>query len=189
VKPVLTSPANGATNVNTKPNLSWEASANAYIYSLEISKSITFDSIYYSLDNITSNSRKIFFTLAQGTKFYWHVKGVNDGGESGWSDPFYFITQGTIGVEETAAISHEPKISPNPFEAFTTIEFELTQPSFTSLKIFNLEGLELETILSEKLESGEHTARWNGERFPSGVYYYQLTTGNRTYTGKLVLIK
>ncbi len=189
VKPILTSPANGETNVSKKPTLAWESSDNAYSYRFEVSKNETFNSIYYSLDNITSISRKIFMNFDEGTKFYWHVKAVNDGGESDWSDPFYFTTEGTFGVEEQPPFVKEPIISPNPFESFTNIKFETAEPCFTSLNIYNMEGMKLETKISQTLEQGEHTVKWNAERFPSGVYYYQLVAGNKIYTGKMVLIK
>ena len=81
------------------------------------------------------------------------------------------------------------KTSPNPFDKVTNIEFYLPEPGFTTLNIFNIEGIELETILSEKLDAGNHLVKWDAKRHPTGIYYFQLIIGNKSYTGKLIVIK
>jgi len=78
---------------------------------------------------------------------------------------------------------------PNPFNPATTIRFSLTQPGFTTLKIYDLLGREIATLLSEKLDAGPSTIEWDAGNFPSGVYFYQLKSGSFIQTKKMVLMR
>ncbi len=78
---------------------------------------------------------------------------------------------------------------PNPFNPVTTIQFNLPRQTEVSLKIFNPAGQEIETLLSDRLEAGPHTAEWQANRLSSGVYLYRLEVGNYVITKKLVLLK
>ena len=78
---------------------------------------------------------------------------------------------------------------PNPFNASTKIEFTLPQKSFVLLKVFNILGQEVATLLSEELPIGTHAASWEPFDSPSGVYICRLQTVREFITIKLVLIK
>jgi len=86
---------------------------------------------------------------------------------------------------------------PNPFNPSTNILFTLPSRSFVSLKIFDLLGREIATIVSEEMSAGSYSKQWIAANMPSGVYFYQLqvrqTSGEKagtfTETKKLVLLK
>jgi hypothetical protein len=78
---------------------------------------------------------------------------------------------------------------PNPFNPVTTISFSLPSKSFVSLKVFDLIGREVATLVNEELSSGTHSRQWNAAALPSGIYFYQLQAGNFTETRKLVLLR
>jgi len=78
---------------------------------------------------------------------------------------------------------------PNPFNPATKIKFELRNTSFTNLVIYDGLGREVETIVNEQLNAGIYEADWNASNFPSGVYFYKLTTGDFSKTNKMLLIK
>ncbi|MGD0342800.1 MAG: T9SS type A sorting domain-containing protein [Bacteroidales bacterium] len=78
---------------------------------------------------------------------------------------------------------------PNPFNPTTSISFILPTRSFVSLKVFDLLGREVATIVSEEMSAGSHTKQWNAENYTSGVYFYRLQAGTYTETKKLVLLK
>ena len=78
---------------------------------------------------------------------------------------------------------------PNPFNPVTTIQFSLPHSSFVILKIFNLLGEEVGTLVSEELNAGTYKRDWNAERLASGVYYYRIQTKEYTETKKLLLLK
>ena len=78
---------------------------------------------------------------------------------------------------------------PNPFNPSTTISFDLPSKSFVSLKVFDLIGRVVATIVSEELSAGTYSWQWNASTLSSGIYLYRLEAGSFTQTKKLVLIK
>jgi L-ascorbate metabolism protein UlaG (beta-lactamase superfamily) len=78
---------------------------------------------------------------------------------------------------------------PNPFNPSTRIEFSLPGSSFVSLKIYNMLGKEVSTLISENLQAGNYSRQWNAISLSSGIYFYQLQAGKYTDTKKLILIK
>jgi len=78
---------------------------------------------------------------------------------------------------------------PNPFNPTTTISFSLPCKSFVSLKIFDLIGREIKTIVNEEKLAGEYEIEFNAGNLSSGVYFYRLQTGNYIQTKKLLLLK
>ena len=78
---------------------------------------------------------------------------------------------------------------PEPFQASTTIEFSLEHSGHVSLKVFNLLGQELETLVEETLAVGNHTATWHAAGRPSGVYTYVLETEAGVESRVMVVLK
>jgi hypothetical protein len=78
---------------------------------------------------------------------------------------------------------------PNPFNPTTTISFDLPYAAIVTLKIFDITGRLIETILSETLEAGNHKRTWNADRFSSGVYFLRLESGNYIESRKLLMLK
>ena len=77
----------------------------------------------------------------------------------------------------------------NPFNPSTTIEFQIPNSQFVSLKIYNILGEKVATLISKKLKAGSHTVRFNAAHLASGVYLYRLTAGRFILTKKLVVIR
>ncbi|MDZ7370874.1 MAG: T9SS type A sorting domain-containing protein, partial [candidate division KSB1 bacterium] len=63
---------------------------------------------------------------------------------------------------------------PNPFNPSTTIEFELSRPEYVTLKVFDLTGREVATLVQGHLSAGQHSVQFNPENLGNGVYLYQL---------------
>ena len=78
---------------------------------------------------------------------------------------------------------------PNPFNPTTAISYMLVANSFVTLKLYDLLGREVATLVDGRMEAGLHTATWNASGFPSGVYFYRLQTGQFVQTRKSVLQK
>jgi hypothetical protein len=78
---------------------------------------------------------------------------------------------------------------PNPFNPITNIEFSLPKSEFVTVKIFNVLGQEVATLISEKLVQGNHKYIWDASAFASGVYYYKIEVGGFVQSKKLILIK
>lgn len=78
---------------------------------------------------------------------------------------------------------------PNPFNPSTKIRFALPKNEFVNLKVYDVLGKEVETIINEELNTGTFEVDWNSVNYPSGVYYYKLSAGDYSETKKMVLIK
>jgi len=78
---------------------------------------------------------------------------------------------------------------PNPFNPSTTITFALPKASHVTLKVYNLLGQEVATLVNETLGPGTYERIFNAEGLPSGVYFYQLRTGGLLATKKMILVR
>ena len=78
---------------------------------------------------------------------------------------------------------------PNPFNPTTTIRFTILVPGFTSLKVYDILGRELETLVNEDLSSGNYEIIFDASSLSSGVYFYKLTSGEFTESKKMILVK
>ncbi len=78
---------------------------------------------------------------------------------------------------------------PNPFNPATTISFDLPVQTYVSLKIYNIIGQEVTTIVNEDMTAGSYSRIWNASSMSSGIYFYRLQTKSFTDTRKLILLK
>ena len=78
---------------------------------------------------------------------------------------------------------------PNPFNEVTNIKYKLPYFSSVELKIYNILGQEIETLVNENQSPGEHKIEFNGNKLPSGVYMYKLKTHNFVSTKRMILLK
>lgn len=78
---------------------------------------------------------------------------------------------------------------PNPFNPSTSIQYEVSSRQFVSLKIYDILGNEIETLVSEEKPAGTYEVTWNAASLPSGVYFYKLQAGNFVETRKMLLLK
>ncbi len=83
---------------------------------------------------------------------------------------------------------------PNPFNPITNIRFQLPEASKVTLKIYNILGQEIKTVVSKNLDAGYHTVKWDGTnnfglKVASGVYIYQVKAGSFIASKKMVFLK
>ena len=78
---------------------------------------------------------------------------------------------------------------PNPFNPATVINYELRTDDFVSLKIFDITGKEIMTLLNNDQKSGKYSFRFSGDNYPSGVYFYKLSAGANSQVRKMILLK
>ena len=100
---------------------------------------------------------------------------------------------------ETGLINHYELFQnhPNPFNPITTIKYQIAEPSFVSIKVFDVIGNEIITLVNKKVSSGSQEVEFIASNLPSGVYFYQLiavapSTGlaqNFVKTNKMILMK
>ena len=78
---------------------------------------------------------------------------------------------------------------PNPFNPSTTIAFDLPSAAHVRLRIFDLLGREVASLVNEERTAGRHRAEWNASKFSSGIYFYRIEAGGFVAVRKLVLLK
>ncbi|MGE5809975.1 MAG: 5'-nucleotidase C-terminal domain-containing protein [Ignavibacteria bacterium] len=78
---------------------------------------------------------------------------------------------------------------PNPFNPATNFEFRIADFELVSLKVYDILGNEVATIVNEELTAGNYKYQWNASGLASGVYFYQLQAGNFVSSKKLILMK
>lgn len=78
---------------------------------------------------------------------------------------------------------------PNPFNPSTTISYDLPVRPHVTLKIFNVLGQEVATLVNGKVRPGKHQVQWDARRLSSGVYFYRLDAGQYTTNRKMILAK
>ena len=78
---------------------------------------------------------------------------------------------------------------PNPFNPTTTIKYSIPKLSFVTIKIYDVLGSEVATLLNEERPAGTYELNWNANNISSGVYFYTLQAGDFVETKKMILLK
>ena len=79
--------------------------------------------------------------------------------------------------------------SPNPFNPCTVIRYEIKNSGFVSLKIYDILGKEVVTLVNKKLSPGNYKVNFNAENLTSGIYFYRLQSNNFQQTRKMILLR
>lgn len=78
---------------------------------------------------------------------------------------------------------------PNPFNPVTNLEFGISELGFVSLKVYDMQGREVSTLINKKLSPGSYKLDFDGSNFTSGSYFYRLVAGDFIETKKMILAK
>ncbi|MDZ7625397.1 MAG: T9SS type A sorting domain-containing protein [Ignavibacteriaceae bacterium] len=95
-------------------------------------------------------------------------------------------------VEQISGLPQDFNLSqnyPNPFNPTTNIEYTIPEASFVQLKVYDILGNEVATLVNEEQSAGTYKADFSGNDLASGLYIAKLQTGNYTKTIKMSLLK
>lgn len=131
--------------------------------------------------------------MQEGQTYNWHVWIKDEFTSVSTADTLQFVYSSTAtGVDESpetpAAFSLSQNF-PNPFNPTTKIGFRIEGSGFTSLKVYNVLGEEVATLVNGILEAGEHEVTFDATSLPSGVYLYKLTSGRFSEVKKMMIMK
>jgi len=112
-----------------------------------------------------------------------------------WNNDVYKLidTARPIGIKNVE--TNIPKIFclsqnyPNPFNPSTKIKYDIPKTSQVTIKVFDLIGREVTTLVNEIKQPGSYEAEFNASNFASGVYFYRIEAGNYVNVKKMVLVK
>jgi aminopeptidase N len=190
-------------------SLSWSKTSiggNMYQINLNITQTVNPNPAYFTMPvqikfNFASSDTIVtLFNNAQSQDFQFDVVGnpvsIN-------FDPGNWILKTLQSVTEVEDMYQPLSYSleqnyPNPFNPSTTIKFQIANSGLTSLKVYDLLGKEVATLVNEEMPAGSHQVEFNSHSglpsgevrdLNSGVYFYKIESGNYTETKKMVLIK
>ena len=127
-------------------------------------------------------------------RYEWVLKNPSTG-EEYLLDGNSVQIEGDIGnliLMKTVVVPVEYNLSqpyPNPFNPTTTIQFSLPQSEMVSMKVYDLNGRLIETLLNDFYDMGKHTITWDGSSQSSGMYFVRLESGEYIQTRKVVLVQ
>jgi plastocyanin len=102
------------------------------------------------------------------------------------------IVQNPVGVSDDELIAEKFELKqnyPNPFNPSTNIEFRISDRSFVSLKVFNILGDEVASLINEEKAAGIYSVTFNASNLSSGMYLYKIQSGSFVETKKMILMK
>jgi len=108
-------------------------------------------------------------------------------------DELTLVTEGGTSVEKLSF--NNPKSYrlsqnyPNPFNASTKIEYTIADANFVQLKLYDVLGKEIKTLVSERMSAGKHTVYFDASDLASGIYVYQIKAGDFNDMKKMTLLK
>jgi len=197
VSPVAGSPV-GGISLPDAPMLSWylPTAGNPQKYNLQYSTNSDMSDAV-TISNV--NDQKFSLNSIETGTYYWRVNSVTENGQtSSYSAVGKFQIEKTIlGVGNEKNVPSDFKLEqnyPNPFNPSTIISYSLPKNSFVTLKLYDMLGREIKTLINTEMNSGKHSVEWNGDdnsgrKVSSGTYLYRMVAGNFTEAKKLTLIK
>jgi hypothetical protein len=78
---------------------------------------------------------------------------------------------------------------PNPFHSATSIRYALPEDAYVTLKVFNLQGQEIGSLVEGSQTAGPHIADWRPGKLPAGVYFYRLEAAGQVKSRKLIRLE
>ncbi len=137
---------------------------------------VSFDAKVYSI------AGPVYYALGQEWSYY----------DKGTAPPDQVVDKSILFVDQAPALPREIRLYqnyPNPFNPTTNISFSLARRGHVQLRVFNILGQLVATLVDGELSPGAHNYNFDGGRFASGVYFYQLTTESFSQSRKMVLVK
>jgi hypothetical protein len=169
--------------VNNAPQLNWacvtlEAYGITKVADYPSDEKIKMSGIQIMVNNIFPSISWTPMNVV--TEYGRHINIVSNSSADGEVDIYFHTVQTAFSLVQNY---------PNPFNLSTIFSFNLPANSFVSLKVYDLLGKEVATIVSEEMLAGSYSKQWNAKGVSSGVYFYRLQEGSLIETKKLVLLK
>lgn len=169
--------------------LTWQTATEVINYGFEIerlsSKNINWENIGFVQGYGNSNSQKDYSFIdkpGEGSNFKYRLKQIDVDGKYEWSPE----------VEVCLDVPIEFSVKqnfPNPFNPTTKIEFSIPSDNNVEIKVFNVLGMEVITLLNEYRQAGTHSIEFNASNLSSGIYFYKIVYGKYSEIKKMILLR
>jgi hypothetical protein len=178
--------------------LNWTTISEINNYGFEVQKSRTRDTNFQTIPGsfiaghgTTVEPHDYSFRYRENeTSFqFYRLKQIDLDGTIHVTDPIQIFRLTSVATESTPESYALEANHPNPFNPTTNIGFRIAGFGFVSLKVFDVLGQEVATLVNENLNAGSFETTFDAKELPSGVYFYRLQAGGFVQTKKLVLQK
>jgi serine protease len=134
------------------------------------------------------NTRTVAFALVVGDSSLANIQKNADAAKAKWIsiNKIVGITDNQTALPLIYSLAQN---YPNPFNPTTNFEFRIAKFGLVTLKVFDVLGREITTLVNEMRQAGVYTVRWDASTLPSGVYFYRLRAGDFVETKKMVFAK
>ena len=205
------------TDVGGGQNLGWSDPGDFIEYLVTINEAGTYNADYRVAAQSAAGRIKMDLIDTTGTRFIHSITLPATGGWQTWSTAsaavelpegrytlrltalvggfnlnWFELSIATAIADESPALPDHYALYqnyPNPFNPETTIRFLLKDSGPVTLKVFNLLGQEVATLIDEHMVAGNHRINWRASAISSGLYFYQLKAGDFTRTRRLIIQK
>ena len=192
--PILAEPKHATLNVPTDPIFKWMKEPTANSYRFQLATIIQFPIEAMKADTVVTDTIFQISNLDPLKNHFWRVSAINAFGVSLWSNTNGFKTSSVSAVENESGVPTHFELMqnyPNPFNPSSTIRFSLPKRSLVSLKIYDVLGNEVATLVNEEKQPGVYNYELGIRNYElsSGIYFYQLRAGSFVQTKKFILLK
>ncbi len=189
---------------NGLPKLSYDTTSYAAVYAF----AVTGTNLFAGTDNgvfLTTNDGTTWQAVNTGLNCRVISLGLNDTcvfagtyltgpmtvrGRGVWRRPLTeMVTSVSLPLAELPTQFSLMQNYPNPFNPSTTIRYSLPRSSYVSLKVYDLLGRVVRTLVDDKRVAGEYTVNFDASVLPSGMYFYQIRAGSFAHTKQMILVR
>ncbi len=121
--------------------------------------------------------------------WYYRLEQIDLDGTTHYTDAILVDVLTSVEDQQSPLVFALKQNYPNPFNPSTSIRFNLASTTFASLKVFNVIGQEVATLLNNEMAPGAHEVTFDASSLPTGIYVYRLQAGTFSESRKLMLVK
>jgi len=182
----LVSPIDKAENQAEQLILRWTKPSGVDTFHLQVATDFNFNNKFIDEDKITFNQKDYIFTA--GTNYFWRVEGKEKAaGYRAWSPVWTFkIATNSVALDE---LKQSIKVMPNPIGNKLSIEFNMPTLAKVDVRLLDISGRELATIINEKQMEGTQRLDWNAEQLAAGTYYLQFLVDGEIFVKEIQKLK
>ncbi len=191
--PQLVTPPTGSSDQPANVLLGWSPVNGAVSYHVQVATNALFtqSALVFDQKGITDTTKQMS-GLQTLKKHYWRVSAETAEYEGAFGLQWNFTTGLSTSVTQSEAVPSEFSLGqnfPNPFNPSTTITYAIPSAEAVTLKVFDVLGKEIATLVNETKSPGRFSVAFDAAASVSGIYFYQLRAGGFVETKKMVLMK